>query len=72
MKILILGDVVGKSGRKAIKKNLKKIIKNNGIDFTVINGENSADDGRGITNLIAKEFFLEGVIISGTLVQIGI
>ncbi len=61
MKILILGDVVGKSGRKAIKKNLKKIIKNNGIDFTVINGENSADDGRGITNLIAKEFFLEGV-----------
>ncbi len=61
MKILILGDVVGKSGRKAIKKNLKKIIENNGIDFTVINGENSADDGRGITNLIAKEFFLEGV-----------
>ena len=27
MKILILGDVMGASGRKALKKNLKKIIK---------------------------------------------
>ena len=37
MKILILGDVMGASGRKAIKKNLSKIIKDNEIDFTVIN-----------------------------------
>ena len=57
MKILILGDVVENLAEKLLKKNLKKIIENNGIDFTVINGENSADDGRGITNLIAKEFF---------------
>ncbi len=61
MKILILGDVVGASGRAAIKENLDNIIKENEIDFTIINGENSADDGRGITNSIAEEFFSKGV-----------
>jgi len=61
MKILILGDVMGISGREAIKKNLPKIINDNKIDFTIINGENAADNGRGITQLIAEEFFLQGV-----------
>ena len=61
MKILVLGDVMGVSGRKAIKKNLSKIIDDNKIDFTVINGENSADTGKGITKSIAEEFFLLGV-----------
>ena len=37
MNILILGDVMGSSGRKAIKKNLSKIINENEIDFTIIN-----------------------------------
>ena len=61
MKFLILGDVVGLSGRNALKKNLIKIIKDNKIDFTIINGENSADDGKGITKSIAEEFFSHGV-----------
>ena len=61
MKFLILGDVVGLPGRNALKKNLSKIINNNEIDFTVINGENSADDGKGITKSIAEEFFSHGV-----------
>ena len=52
---------MGPSGRKAIKKNLSKIINDNEIDFTIINGENAADDGRGITKSIAEEFFLQGV-----------
>ncbi len=67
MKILILGDVVGVSGRKALKKNLLKTIKENKINFTVINGENAANDGKGITKEIAEEFFLQGidVITSG-------
>ena len=56
MRILILGDVMGLSGRKALKKNLSNIIKENEIDFSVINGENSADDGKGITKDIADEF----------------
>ncbi len=61
MKILILGDVIGITGRKAIEKNLKNIIEDNMIDFTIINGENSADDGRGITKSIADNFFSSGV-----------
>ena len=61
MKILILGDVVGASGRKAVKKNLNNIIIKNQINFTIINGENAADDGRGLTKSIAEEFFSNGV-----------
>ncbi len=67
MKILILGDVMGQSGRKALRENLKKIIEKNKIDFSIVNGENSADDGKGITKEIADEFFSLGidVITSG-------
>ena len=67
MKILVLGDVIGSSGRKALKKNLPNIIEQNQINFSVINGENAADDGKGITKEIAEEFFSNGidVITSG-------
>ena len=67
MKILILGDVMGISGRKALKKNILNIIKKHKISFSIINGENAADDGKGITKEIAEEFFSEGidVITSG-------
>ena len=61
MKILVLGDVMGASGRNALNKKLPQIIKNNEIDFVIVNGENSADDGRGITQEIAEEFFKIGV-----------
>jgi len=61
MKILVLGDVMGASGRNALNKKLPKIIKNNEIDFVIVNGENSADDGKGITQEIAEEFFSIGV-----------
>tara|TARA_B100001057_G_scaffold337663_1_gene338444 strand:- start:27 stop:833 length:807 start_codon:yes stop_codon:yes gene_type:complete len=61
MKILVLGDVMGASGRNVLKKKLQKLINTNGIDFVIVNGENSADDGRGITQEIAEEFFKIGV-----------
>ena len=41
---------MGISGRKTLDKDLPDIISKNEIDFTVINGENAADDGKGITN----------------------
>ena len=67
MKILVLGDIMGPSGRNVIKKKLPKIISENKIDFSVINGENAADDGKGITKDIAEELFSLGidVITSG-------
>ena len=61
MNILILGDVVGISGRKAINKNLQEIIKKFKIDFTIVNGENAADDGKGITEKISINLFDLGV-----------
>ena len=52
---------MGLSGRSVLKNKLPKIIKENKIDFVVVNGENAADDGRGITKKIAEEFFSKGV-----------
>ena len=61
MKILILGDVMGSSGREAINKKLPNIIKNYKTDFIIVNGENAADDGRGITKEIAEEFITKDI-----------
>jgi hypothetical protein len=61
MKLLILGDVMGSSGRNVLKNKLPKIIVENKIDFVIVNGENADDDGRGITKAIAEEFFSKGV-----------
>ena len=61
MNILILGDVMGNSGCKVLKENIKDIIEEKKIDFTVVNGENAAEDGKGITKEIADEFFNSGV-----------
>ena len=52
---------MGASGRNALNKNLSKLIQSNEINFVIVNGENSADDGRGITKEIADEFFKIGV-----------
>lgn len=48
MKLLFLGDVVGRAGRDAISERLPGIIATYGFDFVVINGEN-ASHGRGLT-----------------------
>jgi len=66
MKILFLGDVVGPPGREAIRKNLQKQIKINEIDFVIVNGENAADEGVGITEKISNEFFDCGVDVITT------
>ena len=61
MNLLILGDVMGASGRKALSDNLPDLIKKYKIDFVIVNGENSSDDGKGITQDITEEFFKSGV-----------
>ena len=67
MNILILGDIFGIPGVEAIKKNLPKIIKDKKINFVIANGENSADNGLGITKKNTEDFFDAGidVITSG-------
>ena len=61
MRILFLGDVIGLSGCKAIAQHLPKQIKRNKIDFVIVNGENSAEKGLGITEKIANSLFDSGV-----------
>ena len=61
MNLLILGDIMGVSGRKALSNKLPELIKTNKIDFVIVNGENASDDGRGITKEITEEFFSIGV-----------
>jgi hypothetical protein len=56
IKVVFLGDVVGKPGRKAIEKFGKRF----NADFTIINGENLAG-GIGITPLVAQEMFSCGI-----------
>ena len=67
MKLLVLGDVFGPPGVKAIKEKLPKIIKEKKIDFVIVNGENAGDKGVGITKKITEIFFNAGadVITSG-------
>ena len=67
MNILILGDVIGLSGREAITKKLPNLIKQKKIDFVIVNGENAADPGVGITKKNVEEFFKAGsdVITTG-------
>ena len=57
MNLLILGDIMGASGRRALSKKLPDIIKKNKINFVIVNGENASDDGKGITKEITEEFF---------------
>ena len=66
MKILFLGDIVGNSGCEAVKKNLPSIIKKNSIDFVIVNGENAAKEGIGITENNTVELLNSGVDVITT------
>ncbi len=61
MRILLLGDICGPAGMQIIKLKLKKIIDEKKIDFTIANGENAADNGKGITKKNFKELIESGV-----------
>ena len=61
MKILFLGDIVGKSGCDAVKKYLPNKIEKHKIDFVIVNGENAAKEGVGITEEISNNLFSYGV-----------
>ena len=60
MRILFLGDVVGRSAREAVIKEIPEIRRNFSIDFVIVNGENAAG-GFGITEKICEDFFSSGI-----------
>jgi len=66
MNILLLGDIMGPSGRTAIRENLPDLIKKKKLDFVVLNGENAADPGVGITKKIVEEFLELGADVITT------
>ena len=59
MKILAIGDITSPTGAKHLAKTLPKIINEEKIDFTVVNGEN-ASFINGISRECAEELFLAG------------
>ena len=66
MNILILGDIVGPSGTKAVIKELPNLIKKKKIDFVIVNGENAADTGLGITKKNMEDFLKAGADVITT------
>jgi len=56
MKILFIGDVVGKPGRKAVRELLPRIMADWAIDFVIANCENAAS-GFGVTRDILEELY---------------
>ena len=60
MRILAVGDIVGRTGLKTLKEVLPKVVKENNIDFIIVNGENAAD-GMGITEKMYKDILSLGV-----------
>lgn len=65
MKVLFIGDIVGKTGRLAVKALLPNLISRYKIDLVIANGENIAG-GFGITEKTALELFSSSVQIITT------
>ncbi|MDE0825417.1 MAG: TIGR00282 family metallophosphoesterase [Akkermansiaceae bacterium] len=65
IRILFLGDIVGEPGRKAVMSRLPSLREEEGIDFVIVNGENSAG-GRGITPKIAIDLLRAGAAVITT------
>lgn len=59
-KVIALGDVVGEPGRRAVREILPRLVREEGIDFVIVNGENIAG-GSGITESAVREIFSAGV-----------
>ena len=60
MKILFIGDVVGKPGRDAVAALVPKLRRERELDFVIANGENSAH-GAGLTSATVKALLDAGV-----------
>lgn len=59
MRLLFLGDVVGRSGRKAVLEALPGLRRRYRLDFVIVNGENAAG-GFGITEQIVEDLIGAG------------
>ncbi|PIP02023.1 MAG: metallophosphoesterase [Zetaproteobacteria bacterium CG12_big_fil_rev_8_21_14_0_65_54_13] len=60
LNILVIGDIIGRAGRRALGEHLPTLIDMHRIDFVVANGENLAH-GFGLNESVASEMFKIGV-----------
>ena len=65
MRILFIGDVFGRPGRTIVREHLPALLRQDGIELCIANGENAAG-GFGITPQIAEEFFDLGIHVITT------
>ena len=65
IRILFLGDIVGEPGRSAVMRAVPVFLKERGVDFVIVNGENAAG-GRGITGRITIDLLRSGVAVITT------
>jgi metallophosphoesterase (TIGR00282 family) len=65
MRLLFIGDIVGRSGRDVVLEQLPRLRRELALDFIVINGENAAG-GFGITEKICAELYAAGTDVVTT------
>jgi metallophosphoesterase (TIGR00282 family) len=65
MRILFIGDIIGRPGRDVVNAELPSLRRDLKLDFVIVNGENAAG-GFGITRNIANEFFAAGIDVITT------
>lgn len=65
MRVLLIGDIVGRPGRDAIKDLLPVLRKEEEVHFVIANAENAAG-GSGVTPQIADELFKYGIDVMTT------
>lgn len=65
MKVLFIGDLIGKAGRRALKEVVPALVLEHDLDLIVANGENSAG-GFGIIPKVADELFDNNVSLITT------
>lgn len=65
MRLLLCGDVVGRSGRTVVVEHMPRLRRELALDFVVANGENAAH-GFGITDKICEELYACGVDVITT------
>src|SRR5258705_11508858 len=59
MRLLFLGDVVGRAGRQAVLEEVPKLRARHKLDFVAVNGENTPG-GFGLTEAILEELLAAG------------
>lgn len=65
MKILFIGDIIGRPGRQVVREALPRLIDRHMIDLVIANGENAAA-GFGLTPDVVTELFSQGIDVLTT------